>query len=101
MEVEKIMEEYYEIYDDLKSQRDEFDHQSCVLATTAILQELGKYRRSKFLSGLRNDSNGEPATEKQKNALRKFGIAIEKGITKKEASVLLSEAIENSNNSRK
>jgi hypothetical protein len=76
---------------------------SAVIAATGILGELGKYNRMRELrssgnytgSGNGNSANGEqPATEKQKIALKKFRLKFRDDITKKQASELLDRVIE-------
>ena len=47
-----------------------------------------------------NNSSSKAATEKQKNALRKFGIAFSDDITKSQASQMLDTAITESSNRR-
>ena len=82
---------------------------SAVLAATGILAELGKYSRMQEIRSNGNDSNAvvsngngdQPATEKQKNALKKFGLKYRADITKKEASELLDKVISQLDNNGK
>ena len=62
----------------------------------AMLHEYGKYNRGEAMSTGRNNNTNTPATDKQKNALSKFGIKFSDNITKSEASGLLDVAIEDS-----
>jgi len=65
----------------------------------AVLQELGKYNRGEAMSTARaNGNNNEQATEKQKNALSKFGVKFSDNITKSEASDLLDKVITEAKN---
>lgn len=98
MESKQIVNEFNEIFGNLK---DDLPDELAVQASTVILQELGKYNRVKTLTEVRLGNNGEPATDKQKAALKKFGIEFRNGITKQEAYQLISEAIEESNNNRR
>ena len=68
-----------------------------------ILRESGKYKRTEMLSQVRQsngNSNGngdKPATEKQKEALKKFRVSFSDNISKEEASKLLDEVIAKTN----
>ena len=97
METDQIKKEFQKILSQV-SQIDGVPVESAVQVATVILRETGKYRRSKMLAESRLNSDSEPATQKQKKALRSFGIDFRSGITKSEASELISEAIEKSNN---
>jgi len=64
----------------------------------AILQELSKDRRSGEIRGERAAKNAEananePATEKQKQFMKKLNIAFPANVTKHEASTLLDEEL--------
>lgn len=107
METDQINQEFQGILSQV-SQINGVPVESAVRVATVILQEAGKYRRTRVLRGMRmgNDrseygnSNGEPATDKQKAALKNFGVEFRNGITKQEASELISEMIEECNNMR-
>ena len=60
----------------------------------AILQQIGKdCRMDKIQSSqVSEDSANEPATEKQLEFLKDLGVEVEPGLTKQEASDLISEA---------
>jgi hypothetical protein len=65
----------------------------------ALLREYGKYNRGEAMSTGRNSNNRDmPATDKQKNALSKFGIKFLEDISKGDASDLLDKAITESKN---
>lgn len=80
--------------------------ESAVNVATIILQESGKDRRAELYNKHRFNNNGfnrnsnQPATDKQKDALRKWRVEFSDDITKAEASALLDYAIEHANNNR-
>lgn len=55
-----------------------------------IVSEVAKDRRVKEMN-----SNGSPATEKQKQFMDKLGIDYDEDVSKKEASQLIDEELEN------
>ena len=82
--------------------------ESVVQVAQIILQESGKDRRTELLSEARmNNNNGserngiQPATERQKNALTRFGIEYNDDITKPEAYELLNKAFEQLDNNHR
>jgi hypothetical protein len=76
----KSIDQYVELYDAIqeKTPSDE--------VAIAILQEIGKDKRSKVIAEVRGD---EPATEKQKNYLKDLGVEFDDSITKKDASDMI------------
>ena len=83
METEKkSINRYVELYDAIqeKTPSDE--------VAIAILQEIGKDKRSKVIAGIRGD---ESATEKQKSYLKDLGIEFKDSITKKDASEMIEQ----------
>lgn len=78
----KSIDQYVELYDAIqeKTPSDE--------VAIAILQEIGKDKRSKIIAEVRGN---EPATEKQKNYLKDLGIEFEDSITKKDASDMIEQ----------
>ena len=83
METEKkSINRYVELYDAIqeKTPSDE--------VAIAILQEIGKDKRSKIVAEVRGD---ESATEKQKSYLKDLGIEFEDSITKKDASDMIEQ----------
>lgn len=99
MELERKINEFDQILKVITAHRD-LSSEPLIEAGAVILQEVGKDRRAEILRDLRFNNrmvNSDAATEKQKSALRRFGIEFSGGITKQEASGLLSEAIENRN----
>ncbi|MFC1634643.1 hypothetical protein ACFL5Z_07345 [Planctomycetota bacterium] len=78
----KSIGQYVELYDAIqeKTPSDE--------VAIAILQEIGKDKRSKISAGVGGDG---PATEKQKSYLKDLGIEFEDSITKKDASDMIEQ----------
>jgi fructosamine-3-kinase len=80
--------------------------ESATQVAQVIITEAGKDRRAELLrearlNNNRNNSNGnQPATFKQKKALRNFGIKYRNDITKSQASELIDEAIAEANGNR-
>jgi hypothetical protein len=76
----KSIDQYVELYDAIqeKTPSDE--------VAIAILQEIGKDKRSKISAEVRGDG---PATEKQKNYLKDLGVEFDDSITKKDASDMI------------
>ena len=107
METAKIKEQFESILADVMKINGLSIEQATDVAKV-ILQEHGKFRRTEMLSQARqsngngysngNGSNGnQPATDKQKEALKKWRVSFADSITKDEASRLLDEAIEKKN----
>ena len=81
------LDSYTELYDEIR-EKTESDS-----AAVAILQEMGKDRRSAQIREEKTTVNHEPATEKQKRFMKRLGMNIPAGVTKKEASALLDEEL--------
>ena len=60
------------------------------VAALALLQEIGKDRRTSRING---NSSNSAATQKQKAYLQKLGVEFEPDISKAEASQLIDEAL--------
>jgi hypothetical protein len=60
----------------------------------AILAEVAKDRRMQEMREEREARNGELATAKQLQYLENLGVKVKPGLTKKEASALIDEAVE-------
>jgi hypothetical protein len=60
----------------------------------AILAEVAKDRRMEEIRQEREQHNSDPATAKQLQYLKNLGVETRPGLTKKEASVLIDEAIQ-------
>lgn len=59
----------------------------------ALLQEVSKDRRSAEIREERGVEQSQPATEKQKNFMKKLGIKFPDTVTKQEASTLIDEEL--------
>ena len=82
-ETKKSISQYVELYDAIQEKAPSEE------ATIAILQEIGKDKRSKFFEEAKD---GELATEKQKNYLKDLGVEFDDSITKKEASGMIEQS---------
>ena len=78
----KSINKYVELFDAIQEKTPSNE------VAIAILQEIGKDKRSKVFADSRDD---EPATEKQKNYLKDLGVEFEDSITKREASDMIEE----------
>jgi hypothetical protein len=81
-------EKYLELYNAIKAKTSGDDR----LALT-VLQEVTKDRRMDEMREEREQRNGEPATPKQLQFLKKLGVEVRPGITKREASMRIDEAL--------
>jgi len=79
----KSVSQYIELYDAIQEKAPSEE------VAIAILQEMGKDKRSKIFAEASGD---EPATEKQKNYLKDLGVEFDDSITKKEASDKIEES---------
>ena len=106
MTIKEIHQQFEEILTELRD-IEGLPEESVVKVAQVILQEAGKDRRAELANKSKSSNNGyysssqssengsnQSATEKQKNALMKFGIEYSEDITKAEASVLLYKAFE-------
>ena len=59
----------------------------------SLLQEISKDRRTAEIREERGIEQNEPATEKQKNFMKKLNIKFPATVTKQEASVLIDEEL--------
>ncbi len=59
----------------------------------AVLQEISKDRRSGEIRTERAAQSNEPATEKQKQFMKKLNIRFPANVTKQEASALIDEEL--------
>jgi hypothetical protein len=78
----KSIGQYVELYDAIQEKTPSEG------VAIAILQEIGKDKRSKIIAEVRGD---EPATEKQKSYLKDLGIEFKDSITKKDASDMIEQ----------
>ena len=107
METEHIKQQFEQILEDV-IKINGLTIESATQIAAVILQETGKYRRTEMLREARllgternsNNGNNEPATPRQKKALRNFGIKFSSNITKSEASRLIDRAIAEAGNGK-
>ena len=59
-----------------------------------ILSEVNKDRRMSVMKEEREEKNGEPATAKQLQYLKNLGVETTPGLTKKQASILIDNALD-------
>ena len=106
----KTTQEFKQILSEVKNI--DIPSESAVQVATVILQESGKDRRGEAANAARMNGNGngfnrnysksnQPATDKQKDALKKWHVEFSDDITKAEASALLDYAIEHANSNAK
>ena len=82
-ETRKNISQYIELYDAIQEKTNSDE------VAIAILQEIGKDKRSNLFEEASND---ELATEKQKNYLKDLGVEFDDSITKKEASDMIEQS---------
>ena len=63
------------------------------ITARAILSEVSKDRRMDEIRSEQEARNGKPATAKQLAFLKDLGVSFRKGITRREASELIDEAL--------
>jgi hypothetical protein len=81
------VEEYLKLFNELKERLGEEG------VARAILSEVAKDRRMDEIRSEQEAKNGKPATAKQLAFLKHLGVSFKKGITKREASRLIDEAM--------
>lgn len=85
--IEGKLEGYLELFEEIKGRvKDD------ILART-ILSEVSKDRRMEQIREEREMKNGEPATTRQLQFMKKLGIEIPAGVTKQQASALIDEEL--------
>ena len=62
-------------------------------SAVALIREIAKDRRTEEIKKERQRFNGEPATDRQKEKLKKLGVKYSGNLTKQTASNLISEAL--------
>ena len=99
--IQEIKNEFEQILTDV-SRIPGVASEAATQVATVILREFGKYNRTPEAKSNSNayNNNGQPATEKQKDALKKWHIAFSEDITKTEASRKLDEAITEMNSKK-
>ncbi|MCH8073995.1 MAG: hypothetical protein IIA09_18855 [Proteobacteria bacterium] len=93
MEAKQTMDEYVELFDEIRNKVDSEE------AAAAVLNQIGKEMRMRQMFARRDDarrvslSNGDrSASEKQVKYLKRLGVTIPEGLTRKQASNLIDEA---------
>ena len=81
-------EKYLELYETIKAKTNGDDR-----LALSVLQEVTKDRRMDEMREEREHRNGEPATPKQLQFMKKLGVEAKPGITKREASMRIDEAL--------
>ena len=89
-DMQSKLEEYLKLLEQIKQRTT--DERTAV----ALLQEVSKDRRSAEIREERETKNGDtqdsqPATEKQKQFMKKLGIKFPATVTKQEASLMIDE----------
>ncbi len=86
-EIKQRVGDYLELFNEIKERVED------EITARAIMFEVSKDRRMEEIREEQEARNGEPATAKQLAFLKDLGISFRKGITKREASELLDEAL--------
>ena len=81
------VEDYLKLFNDIKQNVGDD------ITARAIMSEVSKDRRMAEIRTEQEARNGEPATAKQLAYLKRLKVSFRKGITKREASELLDEAL--------
>lgn len=85
---EAIAERYAALYDKIIAKvKDEH-------VARTILSETAKDQRMQAIRDEREAQNGRPATARQLEYLKSLGVKVKPGLTKKQASSLIDEALE-------
>lgn len=90
------VEEYIAEFDDIMEKLN-CDADKKVDVAIAIMGELAKDRRMQEIREERKRNNEKSATQKQIAFLENLGVEVKEGLTKKEASKLIDEALNNNN----
>lgn len=90
MEIEKIQKHI----DEFNAILEKLSGRGKTQVAIAIIQEMNKDRRMEEINNMKNNNN-EKATEKQKWLLRELGVPFSEDLSKREASALISETLNN------
>ena len=88
-DMQSKLDEYMRLLEQIKQKTG--DERTAV----SLLQELSKDRRAAEIHEERGVEQSQPATEKQKNFMKKLGIKFPDTVTKQEASTLIDEELGN------
>lgn len=83
MEIEQDIETYVRLLERIGEKVDSSNE------AVAILEQIGKDRRTKFIQHGVNQESDAPATDKQVRYLKRLGVEFSDDVTKKEASELI------------
>ena len=86
IEMENKIEEYANLLEQIKKQIPDSSE------AVAILNQIGKDKRTELIQGLQNPTSDLPATEKQKKYMDSLGIVYDDSVTKKEASDMIEQS---------
>ena len=86
-DMQSKLDEYMRLLEQIKHKTQ--DERTAV----AVLQEVSKDRRSAEIREERGVEQSQPATDKQKNFMKKLGIKFPDTVTKQEASTLIDEEL--------
>jgi len=86
-DMQSKLSEYMKLLEQIKQKTE--DERTAVV----LLQEVSKDRRSAEIREERGVEQNQPATDKQKNFMKKLGIKFPDTVTKQEASTLIDEEL--------
>jgi hypothetical protein len=86
------LESYLELLSEIKEKTED------ERTATVLLQEISKDQRMERIKQEREANNGSPATDKQKQFMKKLGIDFPRNVTKHEASALIDEELSKNDN---
>jgi hypothetical protein len=85
--IQAKLENYFELFQEIKQKTGDDG------IALRLLQEVSKDRRMEEIREEREMKNSEPATTRQLKFMKKLGIEVPAGVTKKEASMLIDEEL--------
>ena len=88
--IQEKLDGYVELFQQIKSKTGDD------ILARVMLQEIAKDKRMAQIREEREMRNGEPATTRQLQFMKKLGIEIPAGVTKQQASMLIDEELESS-----
>jgi len=86
--IQAKLDKYLGLFEELKQRTND------ERVALTLLQEVSKDRRMDEMREEKEAKNNDPATEKQKNFMKKLGIDFPKTVTKREASALIDEELD-------
>ena len=85
--IQAKLDKYLDLFEELKQKTG--DEKTAL----SLLQEVSKDRRMEEIREERENKNSEPATTRQLMFMKKLGIEVPPGVTKKEASISIDEEL--------